>query len=154
MIIKKDKLSWKAYVFFCYLWDIWWNKGSIKTSHNAEVFGKIGLCEYGRMLFIWGPLMVTCYLAFFYIVLATFVINPILYGFPAIIGIGVSLSVILTAAIIGIAVFAFIGLLIKSKEIITDKVEAASSEEKEPNFLFEYVKAVKNKICPVMEIKE
>jgi hypothetical protein len=140
------------------MWDIWFHSQSNITVFRAEqVNSSIGLCEYMRMLLLWGPIMVGFYLAFIALVLYVFLIMPIMSGGIGFISIALTAVCVIAFFLFVIGAFFIIFLCDTLKDKVIEKIDNAAQTAEENGddapILIQYYRAVKNKICPVMEIK-
>jgi hypothetical protein len=144
---------------FCGLWDIWFHNGEDKTvSRVLYLNRKIGLCEYMRMLLIWGPIMTGFYIAIASWIGYVFLVMPIMSGGIGFISIGFSILFLLAMVAIIVGVFFTIFVLDFTKNKILDKLEDITEandekDDEEKSIIIEYYKETKDKVCPIMEIK-
>lgn len=150
--MKIDTNSWhyKLYVFNCQLVSAWtgYEQFYMEPDHQR----RIGLCPYARMLLIWGPLIMSSYLAMVLVVIGCLIVFPILIN--GVIGISWFFGTMFTIA--GV-IYLTSRFLEKRDHLRKETPRVVKENDDSPSFwqiVKEYIKACKLKICPIMEIKQ
>ena len=157
-MIDISKTSWhyKLYRFFSQLCAAWrGNEDFYKYPKNQNM---IGLCQYMRMILIWGPLVMLTYLIPIGAVTSFFFWLPFSLNGSA----GVMSFYAVVASLIFVIVVATIAiwLIKRSTDAVIEYRETKKNKSKvetktkKPNLLFEYAKAIKSKMCPILKVEE
>lgn len=162
MKINTDSWHYKLYIFMAQ-WNAAWlhNDNYIDYPLNRK---KIGLCEYMRMILIWGPLSILSNL------IPLGLVFLVLFSFP-----------FYANGTIGVLwLFGFVGFIIATSVVLgriadwkSDRKEALRKsqiydeyddyddceDDREPDQGFatlmkEYLKSIKSKICPILEVNK
>lgn len=156
--MKLNPNSWhyKIYAFNSQLVAAWMHKDDYHYYPKIGSFG-IGLCPYMRMILIWGPLVALTNVVPFAAIYAAFIMFP---GFAAG-GAGIFWLIFTLASIVG-----FFVLLAKIKDWASERQERREESQlrrqdpdyQEPEGFWRlvggYLKSMKTKICPVLEIQD
>lgn len=158
MKISPDSWHYKLYVFMCQ-WNAAW-RGKNDYWEYPRQGNMIGLCPYMRMILIWGPLAILSNLIPIAAIVGTFFLFPA--SLNGVVGIAWLLGTIfaLAAGILGIGyVSHLIGKLEEGRRREKLDREFFEDEPSKPTKTFrglvwDYVVAVKTKMCPVLEVEK
>lgn len=153
--MKTNSWHWKVYCFNSQLVAAWKGKDDY---HEYPYHNKmIGLCPYMRMILIWGPLVMLTNIIPLAAIIATF------YWFPA--GANGIVGVYwLLGSIIGVVTF-FVTLAKyqdwqtarreekQESQLSCQRVDMENQAETFWTLVMSYIKAIKSKVCPVLEIE-
>jgi hypothetical protein len=157
MKLRKSSWHYKLYAFNSQLCAAWWDEDDF---YRYPIHGTIiGLCPYMRMIMIWGPLV------FAFNLLPVIVMVGALLVLPAV---TIGLWSLLTFSFVVVGVIgAVIGLSmgmaylknVRSEFVVKkttqneyDAMHGISHPETFWSLLTSYVKSMKTKICPVLEL--
>ncbi len=128
-----------------------------KMLRRAKFTSTHNFCLYMRVVMFWGPLrmyvhsIASLLLTFILLTSGLIWLEMYMYGSPFF----VLLSTALAGSILGVIVMggAIVGIVIGT-ERLKEKWAGREVKEKRPSIVWEYVKAKKQKICPVLSFKD
>jgi hypothetical protein len=159
--MKLNKSSWhyKVYAFNSQMVAAWTMEGDF---HEYPYHGKIiGLCPYMRMIMLWGPLVFLCNLSPLIAAVAAFIVLPV-------VTIGALSHLTVVATIVGCIILVFLVLSganylidrhehyyrLKKKQQRIDAENNVTPPETFWSLLVSYIKSLKTKVCPVLELDD
>jgi uncharacterized membrane-anchored protein len=159
--MKLNKFSWhyKVYAFNSQMVAAWTMESDF---HEYPWDGRtIGLCPYMRMIMLWGPLVFLCNLSPLIAGVAAYIVLPA-------VTIGVSSLLSVTATIVGFTIACYIlnsGVKYlsarrddinreKRKQRRIDAENDVTPPETFWSLLVSYIKSLKTKVCPVLELDD
>jgi len=150
--INKSSWHYKVYTFNSQWWAAWTNQSDYHTYKMNN--DKIGLCEYMRMILLWGPLAIlsnivpimAVWLAFFMFPMSISGIGGVIWLFVAIGAFGAS----------GVCLEKFLSYRENKKsQAATDMTHNNAIPDSGFRVIAkEFVISIKTKVCPILEVND